>query len=85
MKKTISLMLSIFLLTFLIAEKSQACTNFLVTKGASKDGSTMITYSADSHTLYGELNFIPAGEHHGWKTFAATARLLDVTPKQPPR
>jgi len=32
-----------------------ACTNFLVTKGASKDGSVMITYSADSHTLYGEL------------------------------
>lgn len=60
MKKTISLMLSIFLLTFLIAEKSQACTNFLVTKGASKDGSTMITYSADSHVLYGELYFWPA-------------------------
>jgi dipeptidase len=60
MKKTISLMLSIFLLTFLTAEKSQACTNFLVTKGASKDGSTMITYSADSHVLYGELYFWPA-------------------------
>jgi dipeptidase len=60
MKKIISLMLSIFLLTFLIAEKSQACTNFLVTKGASKDGSTMITYSADSHVLYGELYFWPA-------------------------
>jgi len=60
MKKTISLMLSIFVLTFLVAEKSQACTNFLVTKGASKDGSTMITYSADSHVLYGELYFWPA-------------------------
>ncbi|MBP7617992.1 MAG: C69 family dipeptidase, partial [Geothrix sp.] len=35
----------------------EACTNLLVTKGASKDGSTMITYSADSHTLYGELYF----------------------------
>jgi dipeptidase len=35
--------------------ESVACTNFLVTKGASKDGSVMITYSADSHTLYGEL------------------------------
>jgi hypothetical protein len=42
---------------------ADACTNYLVTKGASQDGSTMITYSADSHTLYGELNFIPAGEH----------------------
>jgi len=45
------------------APAGQACTNYLVSKGASADGSTMITYSADSHTLYGELNFIPAGEH----------------------
>ena len=35
----------------------EACTNLLVTKGASKDGSTMITSAADSHTLYGELDF----------------------------
>jgi dipeptidase len=37
-----------------------ACTNFLITKGASKDGSVMISYSADSHVLYGELYFRPA-------------------------
>ena len=30
---------------------AEACTNFLVTKGASKDGSTFVTYAADSHTL----------------------------------
>lgn len=36
------------------------CTNFLVSKGASADGSTMITYAADSHVLYGELYFRPA-------------------------
>jgi dipeptidase len=40
-----------------------ACTNFLITKGATVDGSTMITYAADSHVLYGELYFTPAGEH----------------------
>jgi dipeptidase len=40
-----------------------ACTNFLVTKGASADGSTMITYAADSHTLYGELYFTPAANY----------------------
>jgi dipeptidase len=40
-----------------------ACTNLLVTKGASKDGSTMITYAADSHTLYGELYFKRGGRH----------------------
>lgn len=39
------------------------CTNFLVTKGASKDGATYITYAADSHTLYGELYYRPAGKH----------------------
>jgi dipeptidase len=33
----------------------QACTNFIITKGASVDGSVMISYAADSHTLYGEL------------------------------
>ena len=42
---------------------SMACTNFLVTKGASADGSVMITYSADSHTLYGELYFRPAKDY----------------------
>jgi len=60
MKKTTSLMLSLILIMFIVSEKSQACTNFLVTKGATKDGSTMITYSADSHVLYGELYFWPA-------------------------
>jgi dipeptidase len=42
---------------------SLACTNFLITKGASVDGSTMITYAADSHTLYGELYFQPAKDY----------------------
>lgn len=37
-----------------------ACTNFLVTKGASTDGSTLISYAADSHVLYGELYHWPA-------------------------
>ena len=40
---------------------SQACTNVLVTKGASIDGSNMISYAADSHQLFGELYFEPAG------------------------
>ena len=41
---------------------SMACTNFLFTKGATKDGSTMVTYAADSHTLYGELYHWPAAD-----------------------
>ena len=42
---------------------SLGCTNFLISKGASVDGSTMITYAADSHTLYGELYFQPAQDY----------------------
>ncbi len=42
---------------------SLACTNFLITKGATVDGSTMITYAADSHTLYGELYYQPAKDY----------------------
>lgn len=34
---------------------SRACTNFIVTRGASSDGSVMVTYAADSHQLYGAL------------------------------
>jgi dipeptidase len=39
------------------------CTNILVTRGASQDGSTMISYAADSHTRYGQLYFHPAADH----------------------
>lgn len=57
-------LIAFFVLTAISAmlpsELSQGCTNFLVTKGASKDGSVMITYSADSHVLYGELYHWPA-------------------------
>ncbi|MDR1198222.1 MAG: C69 family dipeptidase [Prevotellaceae bacterium] len=42
---------------------TQACTNFLVTKGASATGSTFISYSADSHVLYGELYFWAAAKY----------------------
>lgn len=38
-----------------------ACTNVLVTKGASADGSNIISYAADSHQLFGELYWRPAG------------------------
>ena len=45
--------------------ESQACTNVLVTKGASTDGSNMISYAADSHQLYGELYYAAAAV---WQT-----------------
>ena len=40
-----------------------ACTNFLVGKDASTDGSTMISYAADSYSLYGFLHFSPAADY----------------------
>ena len=52
--------------------KSDACTNVLVTKGASKDGSCMVSYAADSHWLYGELYFRKAAH---W----APGSLLKIT------
>ncbi len=45
------------------ASTADACTNFLFTKGATRDGSTMITYAADSHTLYGELYYRKAATY----------------------
>lgn len=56
----------IFSLTFvmtlvcLYSQEISGCTNLLAGKNATNDGSTIITYSADSHTLYGELYHWPA-------------------------
>ncbi len=41
---------------------ADACTNFIITKGASSDGSAMVSYAADSHQLYGALYFVPGGK-----------------------
>jgi len=62
--KKISALLLILLMSILLSEQvTIGCTNFLVTKGASVNGSTMITYSADSHQLYGELYFWPSKDY----------------------
>src|SRR5574344_1043259 len=42
---------------------SEACTNFIVGKAASKDGSTIVSYSADSFNMFGELYHYRAGIH----------------------
>ncbi len=54
---------SLCLLALLLPSTVDACTNILVTKGASKDGSNMVSYSADSHTRFGFLQFTPAANH----------------------
>jgi dipeptidase len=54
----------------------EACTNFIVGKKASADGSVLVSYSADSYGMFGELYHYPAGKHakgemrdiHEWDT-----------------
>ena len=58
---TEALIMALSAIFFISMTESHACTNVLVTKGASTDGSNMISYAADSHQLYGELYFAPAG------------------------
>lgn len=69
--KRISILLSMFLALGIFTQQATACTNYLITKGASTDGSTMISYAADSHVLYGELYHWPA-------TSWADDAMLDV-------
>jgi dipeptidase len=71
LKKSSSVLFAVPFLLIGTLRISNGCTNFLITKGASQDGSTMITYAADSHTLYGELYFWPARD---WPA----GSLLDV-------
>lgn len=59
MKKTILALVG----AMIVSMPAWACTNIIVGKKASKTGSTMISYSADSHQLYGELYFTPAADH----------------------
>ena len=47
----------------LITAYSYACTNFIVGKGASVDGSVMCSYSADDYGMYQALCHYPAGRH----------------------
>lgn len=51
--------------------RADACTNIIVTRGASTDNSNIISYAADSHVLYGELYFHPAAD---WKA----GSMLDI-------
>ncbi len=55
--------LTMILALALWSSNSNACTNFLVTPGASVNGTAMITYAADAHVLYGELYFKPAADY----------------------
>jgi dipeptidase len=53
------ILFSFAVLFFLLLGDANACTSYLVSKGASVDGSTMISYAGDSHVRYGQLYFFP--------------------------
>ncbi|MBR2637991.1 MAG: C69 family dipeptidase [Bacteroidaceae bacterium] len=56
----------LFLLSMCVAlslSGSDACTNFIVGKKASKDGSVFISYSADSFGMSGFVAHFPAAKH----------------------
>ena len=66
--------LSIALLLAMGVLPSLACTNLIVGKKASKDGSVMCTYNCDGFGFSGSLFYSPGGRHeagekiaiHGW-------------------
>ncbi|MCE1199279.1 MAG: C69 family dipeptidase [Marinilabiliales bacterium] len=64
-----------------------SCTNLIVTKGATKDGSVMITYAADSHTRYGAIAYFPAADHPDGSRCEIyhyeTGKLLGTIPEIP--
>ncbi len=69
------------------SQSSFSCTNLLITKGASADGSTMVSYHADSHVLYGELYYRPAANYpegtivdiYEWDTGKFLGKMKQVT------
>ena len=61
-RKAIISMFLTFALILVGGVRSKACTNVIITRGASADNSCMISYAADSHWLYGELYFHPAAD-----------------------
>ncbi|MBU1719305.1 MAG: C69 family dipeptidase, partial [Bacteroidetes bacterium] len=63
MKKVLLISLTILMSVVFFTGKSYSCTNYIVTKSASTDGSVIISYAADSHVLYGELYFWSSADH----------------------
>ena len=57
------LLYSLLGIALLMPVRTEACSNVIVTRGASTDGSCMVSYAADSHLLYGELYFHPRARY----------------------
>ena len=83
MKKLLTIALCAALISSISAD---ACTNVIITRGASTDGSSIVSYAADSHVLYGELYFHPASKWKAgamlpiteWDTYRPTGQIPQV-------
>ena len=83
MKKLLTIALCAALISSIPAD---ACTNVIITRGASTDGSSIVSYAADSHVLYGELYFHPAAKWKAgamlpiteWDTYRPTGQIPQV-------
>ena len=83
MKKLLTIALCAALISSISAD---ACTNVIITRGASTDGSSIVSYAADSHVLYGELYFHPAAKWKAgamlpiteWDTYRPTGQIPQV-------
>ena len=53
----------IFIVMTLISIEASACTNLIVGKKASTDGSVIVSYSADSYGMYGNMHRHVGGKH----------------------
>ena len=77
----------LILLSLIAAIPAWCCTSLIAGKKATLDGSTMITYAADSHVLYGELYRYPAADHKkgemrvvkDWDTYKYLGEIPEVT------
>ena len=73
-------------LLLLFNNNGYSCTNFLVGKAATIDGSTLISYSADSYYLFGALYYYPAANYepgtmldiHDWDTGKYLGKIKQV-------
>ena len=59
--------------------EARPCTNVIISRGASQDGSVLVSYAVDSHTTYGELYYRPARD---WKA-GSTIQIYDWDTSRP--
>ncbi|MFC2131780.1 dipeptidase [Bacteroidota bacterium] len=62
--KLYSTLITIAILMFIGYNQTESCTNYLVSKGASTDGSTIITYNADAGGFMEPLRFHPTANYN---------------------